>query len=186
LITLTILKYDIPLTPNHVSLISFGLGLLAALLYAYGHYVTGAILVELSSIIDGVDGELAGAKRMMSARGGFLDTMLDRFVDISIYLGILIFLIRQAPSALPLISLIAVLADTGDLLVTYLHAAGELKFGRHPALVGVIPPFASRDVRLFIIFIGTLLGFATETLIAVAVVSYAYVVVKFVELLMTC
>ena len=185
IITSLIIRYRIPLTPNQVSLISFGLGALAALFYSMEHLVWGALLVEISSIIDGVDGELARARGMASPRGGFLDTMLDRFVDILIYLGLLWPFLSKDAHSLQFVALATFLAVTGDIMVSYLHAAGELKLGSHPALLGVIPPFASRDVRLFIVFLGTLLGFVAPTLLAVAVFSYAYVLIKFIELLIT-
>ncbi len=184
-ITALIIKYEIPLTPNQVSLISFLLGVLAAFTYSLGHLIVGAILVEISSIVDGVDGELARAKKMSSPRGGFLDTMLDRLVDILIYLGLMWFAIKSGSSFSQLFLLVLFLAVTGDLLVTYFHAASELKLGFHPALIGIIPPFASRDVRLFIIFIGTLLGFITPTLLTVAVVSYSYITIKSIEMMLS-
>ena len=184
-ITNFILKHEIPLTPNQVSIISFIIGILAALLYSQDHLIWGAILLETSSIVDGVDGELARAKAMSSPRGGYLDTILDRFVDITVYLGLLWPFLWNETNSLPLIAFLTFLAVTGDLLVTYFHGISELKLGKHPAFIGVIPPLASRDVRLFILFLGTLLGFVAPTLAIIAIVSYAYVVIKFIEIMLS-
>ncbi len=184
-ITNFILRHEIPLTPNQVSIISFVIGILAALLYSQEHLIWGAVLLETSSIVDGVDGELARAKGMSSPRGGYLDTMLDRFVDISVYLGLLWPFLWREKGSLPLVAFLTFLAATGDLLVTYFHGISELKLGKHPALIGVIPPLASRDVRLFILFLGTLLGFVAPTLAIIAIVSYTYVVIKFIEIMLS-
>ena len=180
-ITAFILNHNIPVTPNQVSLIAFIMALIASILYYNGWLLLGGILVQLSSIIDGVDGELARARKIASARGAFLDTMLDRFADIAIYTGLALYLASQGMQS-SIIVLVTALAISGDLMVSYMHAAGEAKLGRHPSLVGRIPPLASRDVRLFVIFVGTVCGFAFETMVAVAIISYIYVISKFIEL----
>lgn len=68
-ITRFIIEYNIPLTPNHVSIISFIMALVTLPLYLYGYLIPAGILVQLSSIIDGVDGELARALNMVSRKG---------------------------------------------------------------------------------------------------------------------
>ncbi len=184
-ITNFILEHEIPITPNQVSLTSFLIGMVSAIFYSQGHLIWGAIFLETSSIIDGVDGELARARNISSPRGGYLDTMLDRFVDICIYFGILWSFLWKGSNILPLMILSVFLAMSGDLLVTYFHGITELKLDKHPALIGIIPPLASRDVRLFILFLGTLVGFVVPTLIIIAVLSYAYVVIKFIEIMLS-
>ena len=180
-ITRLILRSGAPLTPNQVSIASFLLAIAAAYSYSKGLLVLGAILVQISSIVDGVDGELARARGQASAHGGFLDTMLDRVADIAIYVGLLVYSYNSSLGGLSSAALV-VAAVTGDLMVSYLHAVGELRFGVHPALVGRIPPYASRDSRLFTIFLGTLLGQVNATLAVVASLAYSYVAAKSIEL----
>ena len=79
-----------PLTPNQVSVISLGVALGSFLSFVFGYYIAGALLAQASSIVDGVDGDLARAKKMTSAFGGFFDAILDRYADAVILLGLTI------------------------------------------------------------------------------------------------
>jgi len=183
-ITRTIVKYKIPLSPNQVSIISFVLGLISALLYVLGMPVPAAIMVQASSIIDGVDGELARLLGLTSRVGAFLDAILDRFVDIAIIASLTYYVSTLGIIEAKLLVVVSMLALSGDLLVSYIHARGEASLGVHPSRIGIIPNFSSRDVRLFIIFVGTLIGMYIETLIVVATLSYAYVISKFIDSLL--
>ena len=175
-ITGLILRSGLNITPNQVSWASFALAAAASYFIASGELLVGGILVQLSSIIDGVDGELARARGLSSPRGGFLDTMLDRYSDILIYLGLLWFL--ASDSVILIEVLVLSLALSGDLMVSYLHAKGHETAGKHPALVGPLDSAASRDVRLFILFLSCVAGQPLTGLIAVAVLSHVYVLVK--------
>lgn len=76
------------ISPNQISLLAFGLGLLAALSLAQPHYWTlllGGVLVQLASIIDGSDGEVARLRVAPSEYGGWLDALLDRYADAAVF-----------------------------------------------------------------------------------------------------
>ncbi|MET1101558.1 MAG: CDP-alcohol phosphatidyltransferase family protein, partial [Pyrodictiaceae archaeon] len=177
-ITKAIIHYNLPLTPNQVSVISFLLSIIAAALILLGQYLWGGILVQISSIIDGADGELARALGKASRLGGLLDSIFDRLADISIIAAIA-YEVASIELAHPTIVLLVSLAAlSGDIMVSYLHARGEASLGKHPALIGAVPQFASRDVRLFVIFIGLVLGKLLETLVVLAIITYLYVIAK--------
>lgn len=77
--------------PNHISLLTFSLGILAALAAAYGHYsgfFLAGLLYQLNSIVDGVDGELARVRYEFSVLGEWLDTISDDLSDFLFYLGL--------------------------------------------------------------------------------------------------
>ncbi len=79
------------LTPNQMSLISIGIGLMGALLLSFpiiSLQVFGALLFLLHSITDGCDGELARLKYMESRWGGLLDYWGDNIVHAAVFLGI--------------------------------------------------------------------------------------------------
>jgi len=181
-ITNFIVKHKIPLTPNQVSFISFFIGVLGALMYFFELGIIAGLLVQISSIVDGVDGELARATGMTSEFGGFMDSILDRFVDILIIFG-LTYLVFLYNGSFFWVMIVTFFAVSGTIMVSYLHAAGERSFKRHPGQIGKVPNFASRDVRLFIIFIGSILGFYFETLFIIMLISNLYVVLKFLDIL---
>jgi CDP-L-myo-inositol myo-inositolphosphotransferase len=174
---LTIARRAPWVTPNMVSAAAFALAAAAAALIALGYLAVGGLLVQLSSIVDGVDGSLARITGRASRSGGFLDTMLDRYADILVYAGIAWHL-ASTGGLDPLEASILVAALSGDLAVSYLHARGERDAGLHPALIGPLDSAASRDVRLFIIFLSLLAHRPLEGLLAVAALSHTYVAVK--------
>lgn len=65
------------LTPNHITVAGFFLGVLAMLAIAFGCYWLGLVLIVLNRIFDGLDGELARLQNSQSQAGGFLDICLD-------------------------------------------------------------------------------------------------------------
>ena len=179
-ITNFIIRKGLPITPNHISVISFLLGISSFPLFVIGHALLAGIIVQISSIIDGVDGELARAKRMTSRYGAFFDAMLDRLVDTFAIIGASIFVFLFLST--DLFSLfICTLALSGSILVSYLHARTEKEFGKHAIFFGRMPNIASRDIRLFLLFLGGITGFVLHFLALIALLSYLYLSIKFLE-----
>jgi phosphatidylglycerophosphate synthase len=88
---LTPLFLKTPMTPNGITLLSFAIGILAALFFARGGYLNaifGALLFQLSSMIDCCDGEVARLKFMESPLGKWLDITCDNIVYLMIFSGI--------------------------------------------------------------------------------------------------
>ncbi len=185
-LTSIIIKHNIPITPNQVSIISFLLGLLSGALFYMNHLILAGILTQISSIIDGVDGELARALKKTSKFGGFFDAVLDRLADISIITGLGLLIIVRGGYwsflSVDYLLVIIIAALSGDILVSYIHARAEASLGISLHKLCKIPVFASRDVRLFIIFVGGVLQRPLETIILVAMLSYMYVIVRLIEL----
>jgi len=75
-------------TPNHMTWVSMGLGLIGAACFLspeYGMQITGALFFLAHSILDGCDGELARLKFMESRLGGILDFWSDNMVHVSVF-----------------------------------------------------------------------------------------------------
>jgi phosphatidylglycerophosphate synthase len=76
------------ITPNQISVFGLILGLLAAFMACLGsHYwlaIAGALL-QFSSVLDGVDGEIARMKLLMSSSGEWLDTIIDDVINLSFF-----------------------------------------------------------------------------------------------------
>jgi phosphatidylglycerophosphate synthase len=66
------------ITADTVTLIGFGLGMLAAVAIALGAPIAAFVLIALNRLADGLDGAVARASRK-SDRGGYLDIVLDFF-----------------------------------------------------------------------------------------------------------
>jgi len=79
-----------PLTPNAITLLATAVGLVGAGAFAIGGYLTGiigALLFQLSAILDCCDGEVARIKFMESPFGEQLDIILDNVVHIALFAG---------------------------------------------------------------------------------------------------
>ena len=88
-ITKLLLKTGI--TPNQISVLSTVIGLVGASFFFSGEYfylILGGILIHIHSIVDGCDGEVARLKLRQTKYGGWLDSVLDRYVDAAIILGL--------------------------------------------------------------------------------------------------
>jgi hypothetical protein len=88
---LTALAIKLGLSPNVITFISFGVGLLAAVFFASGSRwltILGALLLQLSLVIDCVDGEVARATRRFSVFGAWLDASTDRVKEYAAYAGL--------------------------------------------------------------------------------------------------
>ena len=90
---LTWLAVKIGATPNQVTLISFAIGLYSAFSFAQGTFWSiflGAVLLQVSIIVDCVDGELARYTRKFSQLGAWLDAVTDRVKEYMVFLGLAI------------------------------------------------------------------------------------------------
>lgn len=81
----------LPIKPNHVSLVTFALGIGTAVAVAQGGYwwfLLGAALFKLNSILDGVDGELARVRYQMSVLGEWMDTLSDDISNMLFFIAL--------------------------------------------------------------------------------------------------
>lgn len=83
----------IGLTPNAISVIAFGMALIAGGCYYFGAevgwlYLVGALLVAANGILDLLDGALARAQDVHSPAGDLLDHVLDRYADVVLLAGL--------------------------------------------------------------------------------------------------
>ncbi len=72
------------ISPNLITVTSLFIGLLAALCFAQGEHlwlILGGILVQLSFVVDCMDGQLARYRQQFSNLGAWLDRVSDRFKD---------------------------------------------------------------------------------------------------------
>jgi phosphatidylglycerophosphate synthase len=89
-----------PLTANMISVLIGIVGTLCGFFYVIGHPILGAVFLELSTILDGCDGEVARIKLMESTRGQWVDTISDQLTFLSFVVGVPIGFYRIAKSPL--------------------------------------------------------------------------------------
>jgi CDP-diacylglycerol---glycerol-3-phosphate 3-phosphatidyltransferase len=111
------------LRPNHISMMGLVTSMLAGLAFVF-FPLAGGILTLLTGLLDTLDGSLARAIGQSKKFGAFLDSVLDRYTELIIYLGIWTYFYRQ-DARTPIFSLLILLILFGSLMVSYTRARAE-------------------------------------------------------------
>ncbi|MBO8131390.1 MAG: NTP transferase domain-containing protein [Candidatus Marinimicrobia bacterium] len=159
-------------TPMQISIFSFLLSIVSGIIFMIKGYIPlliAGIIAQLSSIIDGCDGEIARIKNMVSDTGGWIDSVLDRYADSFILIGLTVhssFYVRHIVALLT--GFFAVIGGfinsyTADKYDGYL----KKKLKKHKKLTLRL----GRDVRIFIIFLGSLFNIPFITLLLLALIT---------------
>lgn len=88
------MAYRIGLTPNRISVMGIILALFSAMAYAEWQinelypFLAVALLL-LSGFCDALDGVVARLHQQTTVLGGFMDSLLDRYADAVVYIGII-------------------------------------------------------------------------------------------------
>ena len=114
------------LRPWVITISSAGLGMVGGVVFALGVGWLAGLIAATSQILDGVDGQFARLSGKQSVSGAFLDSVLDRYSDGAMVIGLIVYLIRL-PIAIPLWQLLVLgsLALIGSNLVSYSTARAE-------------------------------------------------------------
>ncbi|MEA2549372.1 MAG: hypothetical protein QOE42_1970 [Chloroflexota bacterium] len=141
------------LTPNALTVLGFGISVIAALAASQQAWIAAGLLVIFGGVFDLFDGALARATNKVSRLGAFLDSVFDRAGESVLYLGIAIGCLA---AGFQLGAILATAAMGSSFMVSYTRAKSEsLGFtpGTGMANVGVAP----REVRLVLLTIGLLI-----------------------------
>ncbi len=148
--------------PNALSLLGVAVSLGGAWAFAEGAFRAGALIVLLGGAFDLVDGVVARRQGRVTTFGGFLDSSLDRVVDMALLLGLVLYYATHG--ALPL-AWLAALALVATVMVSYTKARAE----------AVLPDFEGglleRAERIVILVLGGLTGWMPLALGVVAIGS---------------
>jgi CDP-L-myo-inositol myo-inositolphosphotransferase len=136
--------------------------------------VLGGILVQLASILDGVDGEIARASLHSSPFGGFLDSVLDRAADAAVLAALAVAAGLDGTTW----ALLAA-ALFGSLMTPYVKAAYEAAY-RRPLPRPISEFNAGRDVRLLVASLSAVALQPFWGLVALAILANAEAVQRFV------
>ena len=75
--------------PNTLTFIGVLINFAAAWALALGKFVTAGVIMIIANIFDFIDGKVAHESQAVSAFGGFWDSVMDRFSDISLFIGLI-------------------------------------------------------------------------------------------------
>jgi CDP-diacylglycerol--glycerol-3-phosphate 3-phosphatidyltransferase len=116
------LLFRLRLRPNHLTVMGLGVSVLAATAFAADRARLGALLLALAGLFDYFDGALARMSGRVTPFGAFLDSVIDRYSDLVVLLGI-VMLFVSARSARPVV--VTLVALVGTIMVSYTKARAE-------------------------------------------------------------
>jgi len=133
--------------PNVITWAALVSNLWAAMLFAVGRFTAAGAVMLLAALCDLLDGPVARRQGRVSLFGGFLDSILDRYADLALFLGLLVY---YAGVNRFRYAVLAGAAMAGAVMVSYAKARA----------VSLVPSeeigFWERPERLVLVMLGAL------------------------------
>jgi CDP-diacylglycerol--glycerol-3-phosphate 3-phosphatidyltransferase len=159
------------INPNVLTFFGMLVNFWAAVDFAIGLFGWGASLIFLAGFLDMLDGQVARREKRVTAFGGFLDSTLDRYSDMALYMGLLVFYARHGRTSYVLL---AAAATAGSVMVSYARARAECLIPT--CKVG----FMERPERVVLLVLGGAFDRMAPALWVIAVVSTITVIHRIV------
>jgi CDP-diacylglycerol--glycerol-3-phosphate 3-phosphatidyltransferase len=159
-----------PVNPNLLTVLGTLVSIVAAVAFAFGELRWGGVLILAGGAFDLIDGVVARHHGTTSTFGAFLDSTLDRLVDMALLLGIVMHYAAAGDTGHVLLAGYALVAT---VLVSYAKARAELFV---PVFEGGL---LERGERIGLLAAGAILGFLVAALWIVAVGATITVVQRF-------
>lgn len=148
------------ITPNALTLFGLAGTIGVGILIAYGHLTWAGLLLLIMGPVDAMDGALARLRNEASDWGAFVDSVTDRYSELVIFFGFLIYyLTRGEPAGIVL----AYLGAAGSVLVSYIKARADAS--RLDANVGLL----TRVERYIVLIPGLIFQLPLVALVIIAV-----------------
>jgi len=153
--------------PNILTFTGVIVNILAAWALALDHFLTAGVLMVVANIFDFIDGKVAKDLRMESKFGGFWDSVMDRFSDFSLFIGLIVLYARRGS---PEYIIITALATMFSVMTSYTRARAESLIDK--CKVG----FMERPERIVLFMIGAFTNRMAAVLWVILVLSIFTVV----------
>jgi CDP-diacylglycerol---glycerol-3-phosphate 3-phosphatidyltransferase len=148
--------------PNILTGIGLFINLVAAYFFAFGYFRWAGLTIIAAAVFDLTDGPVARLSKRVTPFGGFLDSVLDRYSDLLLLTGVLVYYSRV--SRFWYVILVAA-AMIGAIMTSYARARAE----------NVIPSckvgFLERPERIVLLIIGALFNRIAAVLWVIVVFS---------------
>jgi len=153
--------------PNVLTFLGLVINTWAAFLFAAGRFRAAGLVVILAGVFDMVDGRVARETNRVTRFGGFVDSVIDRYSDLALFMGLLVY--YASINRFFYIVLTAIVM-TGSVMVSYTRARAECTIPK--CKVG----FLERPERVVLIIIGALFDRMAPVLWVIAMLSNLTVV----------
>lgn len=148
--------------PNVLTFIGLVINIVAAFLFAAGKFRWAGVVVIGAGLFDMVDGRVARETNRVTRFGGFFDSVLDRYSDLGVLVGLLVY---YASINRFFYVVLTAIVMTGTVMVSYTRARAENTIAK--CKVG----FLERPERVVLIIIGALFNRMAQVLWVIAILS---------------
>jgi CDP-diacylglycerol---glycerol-3-phosphate 3-phosphatidyltransferase len=157
--------------PNVLTFLGLVINIVAAWMLAIGQFRWGGAVIIGAGLFDMVDGRVARETNRVTRFGGFFDSVLDRYSDLGLLVGMLVW---YGSINRPFYVVMTALAMTGCVMVSYTRARAENSIPT--CKVG----FMERPERVVLMIIGALFDKMAPVLWVIAVLANLTVVHRMV------
>jgi CDP-diacylglycerol--glycerol-3-phosphate 3-phosphatidyltransferase len=153
--------------PNVLTFIGLVINAVAAVLLAYGWFITAGVVMITAGLFDMVDGRVARETQQVTLFGGFFDSVVDRYSDLVLLMGLLVY---YASINRYFYVVLTAVVMTASVMVSYTRARAECSIPK--CKVG----FMERPERMVLLIIGALFNRMAPVLWVIAVIGNISVV----------
>ena len=148
------------INPNVLTFFGLVINIVAATFLAVGRFRTAGLIIIFAGLFDMVDGRVARATNQVTRFGGFFDSVLDRYSDLALLVGLLVYYgTINRPSYVVLTAVVM----TASVMISYTRTRAE----------NIIPTckvgFMERPERVVLFIIGALFDRMAPVLWTIAV-----------------
>jgi CDP-diacylglycerol--glycerol-3-phosphate 3-phosphatidyltransferase len=156
------LKIIVP-NPNFLTFAGLVFNIVVGVLFAFGHIVGGGYMMILAGAFDVLDGAVARAGRRVTRFGAFFDSVMDRYSDLAVFVGIMVYFAAIRNTFYLVLTGIALI---GAVMISYTRARAELVIPK--CKVG----FMERPERHITIMIGAIFNHLITAVWILAVTTH--------------
>lgn len=153
--------------PNVLTFLGLLINTVAAVLLAAGQFRWAGVVIISAGLFDMVDGRVARATNQVTRFGGFFDSVLDRYSDLALLMGLLVY---YGNISRPFYVVLTAIVMTGSVMVSYTRARAE----------NTIPSckvgFMERPERVVLLIIGALFDRMAPVLWVIALLANVTVI----------
>src|SRR5690242_12190350 len=153
--------------PNILTFVGVLINVAAAFELARGHFVRGGVIMVVANIFDFIDGKVAVLLGAVSKFGGFWDSVIDRFSDIALFIGLIYLYSHLGRTDYVMVASLAMMFS---IMTSYARARAESLIAK--CKVG----FMERPERIVLFMIGAFTNRMAAVLWVILVLSIFTVV----------
>ncbi len=150
------------ISPNVLTFVGVVINITAAVLLGVGQFRTAGFVMLVANIFDFIDGKVARARKRETAFGGFWDSVMDRFSDITLFIGLIHLYANRMRTDYVIITALAMMFS---VMTSYTRARAESIIEK--CKVG----FMERPERMVLLILGALCNRMAPVLWVIAVIG---------------